>query len=127
MYARRAAENSLPGVCVSQQRYSGYRTMWILVAFDLPTITKRERKTAQAFRKRLIKNGFSMFQLSVYVRHCASRENALVHSKRVKAFLPQAGKVCIFKITDKQFAAMEVFYGSQRKPEPQAPMQLEMF
>ena len=27
-----------------------------------------------------------MFQFSIYVRHCASSENAAVHIKRVKSF-----------------------------------------
>ena len=58
--------------------------MWILVFFDLPTETKAERRTASKFRKSLLNNGFNMFQFSIYLRFCASRENADVHIKRVK-------------------------------------------
>ena len=32
-------------------RFSEYRIMWLLVFFDLPTDTKRERKAAANFRK----------------------------------------------------------------------------
>ena len=53
--------------------------MWILVFFDLPTETKKERKAATLFRSNLIKDGFTMFQFSIYIRHCASRENMEVH------------------------------------------------
>ena len=56
------------------------------------------------FRKNLQRDGFNMFQLSIYARHCASYDNAIVHIKRVKSFLPQYGNVCIMSITDKQFS-----------------------
>ena len=54
-----------------------------------------------------------MFQFSIYVRHCASSENADVHIKRVKSFLPEYGKVGIMCITDKQFGNIELFYGKK--------------
>ena len=66
-------------------RFSEYRVMWVLVLFDLPTETKKDRKVANDFRKKLQKDGFTMFQFSIYIRHCASVENANVHIKRVKA------------------------------------------
>lgn len=108
-------------------RLSEYRVMWVLVLFDLPTDTKKDRKIYTEFRKRLIKDGFTMFQFSIYTRHCASRENADVHIRRVKSFLPNFGKVGIMCITDKQFSEIELFYG--RKPtEVNSPgQQLELF
>lgn len=109
------------------ERFSEYRIMWLLVLFDLPTETKKDRKAHSLFRKNLIKDGFTMFQFSIYIRHCASMENAEVHKKRVKSFLPEFGKVGIICITDKQFGNIELFYGS--KPQlPNAPgQQLELF
>lgn len=108
-------------------RFSEYRIMWILVFFDLPTETKKEKKAYIDFRKSLIKDGFTMFQFSIYVRHCASMENAEVHMKRIRALLPKSGKVGILCITDKQFANIQLFYGE--KPQtPNAPgQQLELF
>ena len=76
-------------------RLSEYRIMWVLVFFDLPTDTKKERKAAADFRKLLIQDGFIMFQFSIYMRHCPSAENAKVHIKRVKSFLPALGQVGI--------------------------------
>ena len=76
-------------------RFSEYRIMWVLVFFDLPTETKKERKLYATFRKQLMADGFTMFQFSIYLRHCPSRENAEVHIKRVKASLPPAGQVGI--------------------------------
>lgn len=41
--------------------------MRILIFFDLPTETAKDRKTYSKFRKFLIKEGFVMMQESVYV------------------------------------------------------------
>jgi CRISPR-associated protein Cas2 len=109
------------------KRLNQYRSMWVLVFFDLPTETITERKVASRFRKNLIKDGFAMFQFSIYMRFCPSRENAAVHIKRTKNGLPKKGKVCIMQITDKQFGMMELFHG-QKEIEPETPsQQLELF
>ena len=101
--------------------------MWILVFFDLPTETKKEKREASQFRKKLLKDGFAMFQFSIYMRFCASRENANVHTKRVKINLPKKGHVGILTITDKQFGMMELFF-SQKEVEAEKPsQQLELF
>lgn len=104
-----------------------YRIMWVFVFFDLPTETKKDRKQAGLFRKRLIGDGFTMFQFSIYLRHCPSRENAQVHIKRVKAFLPPNGHVGILNVTDKQFGMIELFYGKKETEKPDTPQQLELF
>ena len=96
--------------------------MWILVFFDLPTETKAERKIYSTFRKRIMADGFTMFQFSIYIRHCASRENADVHLKRVKQIVPEKGNIGILTITDKQFGAIELYRGKKRE-KPQAPFQ----
>lgn len=108
-------------------RLSEYRIMWVLVFYDLPTETKTERRIASKFRKEITKDGFSMFQFSMYVRHCASRENADVHIKRVKRILPQKGQIAIMCITDKQFGNIELFSGTKAKQKQLEPMQLELF
>lgn len=101
--------------------------MWVLVFFDLPTETAAERKIYAKFRKDILKDGFQMFQFSIYLRHCASRENADVHIKRVKKLLPEKGHVGIMCVTDKQFGQMEIFHG-QKTIQAAAPVQqLEMF
>ena len=108
-------------------RFSEYRIMWVLVFFDLPTETKKERKAYTQFRKKLQDDGFTMFQFSIYMRHCASRENADVHVKRVKALLPEKGYVGILCITDKQFGTMELFYCKKEKAVHTPYQQLELF
>ena len=108
-------------------RFSEYRVMWVLVFFDLPTDTKKERKESADFRKRLLADGFIMFQFSIYMRHCASVENANVHIKRVKSFLPPLGQVGILTITDKQFGSMELFSEKKSADPPTGFLQLELF
>jgi len=108
-------------------RLNQYRVMWVMVLFDLPTETKKDRRNASLFRKRLIKDGFSMFQFSIYLRHCSSRENADVHIKRVKLSLPPLGHVGVMTITDKQFGMMELFYGVKEVDKPGMTQQLELF
>ena len=108
-------------------RFSEYRIMWILVFFDLPTETKKDKKEYMLFRKRLQRDGFTMFQFSIYVRHCASMENAEVHIKRIKSFLPEYGKVGIMCITDKQFGEIEIYHKAKEVKGPSEPQQLELF
>ena len=106
---------------------SGYRCMWIIVLFDLPTDTKKARKQYTDFRKSLLDDGFAMMQYSVYYRHCASNENAEVHQQRVRLSVPPDGEVRVIQFTDKQFARMEVYFGKRRTRTEEAPAQLEMF
>ena len=112
---------------MKSDRFNAYRIMWTLVMYDLPTETKKDRKVAAKFRKDLLKDGFSMFQFSMYVRHSASSDNADVHKRRVKSALPEYGKIGILQITDKQFGQMEIFYGKKVEELPNIPQQLELF
>jgi CRISPR-associated protein Cas2 len=112
---------------MSIQHLNAYRIMWVMVFFDLPTETKKERKAASKFRKDMIKDGFNMFQFSIYLRHCPSRDNAEVHIKRIKRMLPEKGHVGILCVTDKQFGQMEVFIGKKESQKQQESQQLELF
>lgn len=108
-------------------RFSEYRIMWVLILFDLPTETKKQKKQYSDFRKNIMKDGFIMFQFSIYLRHCPSKENADVHIKRVKSFLPPDGNIGILTITDKQFGLMEIFSAAKIKEKRLDPQQLELF
>ncbi|WEK38455.1 MAG: CRISPR-associated endonuclease Cas2 [Candidatus Pseudobacter hemicellulosilyticus] len=101
--------------------------MWLLVFFDLPTDTKKDRKNYALFRKRIQADGFQMFQFSIYLRHCSSKENAEVHLNRVRSILPPKGHVGIMCITDKQFSMMEIFRGKEPMAAPETIQQLELF
>jgi CRISPR-associated protein Cas2 len=104
-----------------------FRNMWVFVFFDLPVETKKQRKQANKFRKELEKDGFSMFQFSIYMRACPSRQNADVHIRRIRNLLPEYGHIGILKITDKQFSNMELFFNKMIKEKPDMPQQLQLF
>lgn len=112
---------------ISYDRISSYQLMWILVMFDLPTETKLQRKSASDFRKYLLSDGFTMFQFSIYVINCASRENTAVHIKRVRKFLPEEGKICIISITERQFREILLYEGTKKTPPLPEAIQLELF
>ena len=101
--------------------------MWVITMFDLPTDTPAERKAYAQFRKRLLDDGFTMMQYSVYMRHCASIENAAVHVQRMGANVPAEGEVRFLTITDNQFGRIRTYVGKKRKKSPLSPSQLELF
>lgn len=86
---------------------SHYRILWVMVLFDLPVSTKPERKAASAFRLHLLDMGFMMVQFSVYMKHCAGKDQADTLSKKIKPKVPIDGNVKILRITDKQFENIE--------------------
>ncbi len=106
---------------------NAYRIMWLFVFFDLPTNTKAERRHAAQFRKSLEKDGFTMMQFSVYVRHCPSKENLAVHINRVRKSMPPAGYTSILSVTDKQYGEIMNFWGKIERAKPETPQQLEFF
>ena len=120
---------------MTEYRLNAYHIMWLFVFFDLPVTTKKEMKAAALFRKNLEKDGFSMMQFSVYIRHCASKESLEVHVKRVKSGLPESGKVSLLCVTDKQYGDIYNFWGKPKsvnkskikKKVFSEPIQLEFF
>ena len=104
-----------------------WRSMWVIAMFDLPTDTPAMRRDYTRFRKELLKDGFVMMQYSVYIRHCASLENARIHEDRMSLRIPPEGEVRFLTITDKQYERIRVFYGKKRKATPPSPVQLELF
>ena len=112
---------------MSEIRLNAYRIMWLFVMFDLPTLTKVDKRNSARFRKDLEKDGFIMHQWSVYIRYCASLESAKLHIKRVRSFTPSKGLVSILTITDKQYADIVNIWGAIEKKKPKTPLQLEIF
>ncbi|MCX6433001.1 MAG: CRISPR-associated endonuclease Cas2 [Actinobacteria bacterium] len=101
--------------------------MWVMVMFDLPVVTKPERKAAARFRADLLDHGFEMAQYSVYVRFCASQSQVSTVAAKVQWSLPTAGRVSLLTFTDKQYERIVSFSGRRESPRKGAPGQLEMF
>lgn len=101
--------------------------MWVMVMFDLPVETQKQRRRYTRFRRNLLQQGFLQLQYSVYARPCPSDENAAVHRMRIEDQIPFEGQVRILMFTDKQFERMEVFHGKIRVATEQPPDQLMLF
>ena len=93
---------------------SGYRLMWVMVLFDLPVITEKERKTATKFRNFLLDNSFEMVQFSVYLRPCPSKEHVERLVKLIEVNMPEEGKVDILSFTDKQYENIVTLRGHSK-------------
>jgi len=106
---------------------SGYRLMWIMVLFDLPVGTKKERKAATGFRNFLLDEGFEMAQFSVYARFTAGKEQAETYTRRIESSLPASGKVHVLYFTDKQYENMKCFRGKEPEPDHKNPEQFALF
>ncbi|SMF72197.1 CRISPR-associated protein, Cas2 family [Azospirillum oryzae] len=98
---------------------SAYRLMWMMVMFDLPTVTKSDQNAANRFRNFLLDEGFEMSQFSVYMRFCAGTPQVEARIGRIRSNLPKRGKVQILTFTDRQYQTM-VCFDTRTKQEPAA-------
>ena len=88
--------------------------MRILVFFDLPTETAKDRKIYSKFRKLLINDGFIMLQESVYAK--LALNNSIVNSikEKIYKYKPAKGIVQLLVITEKQFSSIEYVVGDKK-------------
>ncbi|MFN3749859.1 MAG: CRISPR-associated endonuclease Cas2 [Thiobacillus sp.] len=87
------------------------RFMRMLVFFDLPVVTKAERRAYTVFRRFLLNDGYDMIQFSVYGRILNGADAETKHMKRLVDNLPSAGSVRVLTVTEKQFASMKLLVG----------------
>jgi len=80
------------------------RAMRIILFFDLPTLTSKERKVYRQFRKKLINNGYIMLQESVYSKLVTNYTSCESEIERLKKTKPAEGLVQCLAITEKQYA-----------------------
>lgn len=106
---------------------SEYRGVWVFALFDLPVVTKEERKRATQFRSLLLRLGFEMMQFSVYARYFPREEASETMRKQIRRGLPPAGQVRLLLVTDKQFGKMDVFFGKKQQSAEPPPDQMQLF
>ncbi len=88
--------------------------MRVLIFFDLPVVTEKDRREYRKFRKYLIKNGFLMLQESVY---CKLAQNSTVGDaicENIRKNKPASGLVQLLKVTEKQYAKMDFIVGESK-------------
>ena len=91
--------------------------MRLLVLFDLPVVTKDDRRAYARFHKFLVRDGYDMIQYSVYARICNGAEAVDKHAGRLRANAPPEGSVRYMQITEKQFTDMQVLVGERKTKE----------
>ena len=106
---------------------SGCRLMWILVMFDLPTDTKKQRKAAGDFRNFLLDEGFERSQFSIYARFLNGKEALASRISRIERALPDKGDVQILSLTDRQYRDIVHFSDQGRRRARENPSQLVLF
>lgn len=82
--------------------------MWLMIMYDLPNVTRSEKSYAKKFQKELKKDGFSIFQKSIYIRYCFSDKKSYTHKTRIRKMIKH-GNIAIIELTDIQFESMYVF------------------
>lgn len=88
--------------------------MRVLVMFDLPILTDREKRAYRQFRKLLIKSGFVMMQESIYCKLAQNQTVADGIIENIRKNKPEKGLIQVLKVTEKQYAKMEYIVGDMR-------------
>ncbi|MBQ5960792.1 MAG: CRISPR-associated endonuclease Cas2 [Firmicutes bacterium] len=88
--------------------------MRVLVFFDLPTITGKNKREYRLFRKYLIKSGYIMEQESVYSKLAPNGTVADSLIQNIRKNIPEKGLIQVLKVTEKQYSNMEFVLGNKR-------------
>ena len=91
--------------------------MRLMVFYDLPVVSKPDKRVYARFRKFLLRNGYDMLQFSIYARICNGQEAVTKHMARLSQNLPGKGSVRSMQVTEKQFTDIKVLVGEKRAKE----------
>jgi CRISPR-associated protein Cas2 len=101
--------------------------MRVILFFDLPTVTKKEKKLATKFRQTLLNSSFIMLQWSIYTRYCKNNAGAEQVIESLNHVLPPMGNIRVLKVTEKQFDNIILLLGKKKKQEEIMGDQLILF
>lgn len=109
-----------------------WRAMWLMVSYDLPVGSAKERREETRFRKFLEREGYLRIHFSVYARFCGSAQALNGSKDRVRRCIPDRGHVMMIEFTDGQWGRIQhVHKGNYRTPDPDTeqarPVQLKLF
>lgn len=92
-----------------------YRFMRVMVMFDLPILTAKERREYARFRRYLLKSGFQMIQESVYGKICLNGSGVRSTTDSIKANKPSGGLVQVLTVTERQYSRMIYIVGEPKR------------
>lgn len=81
----------------------GGRFMRIMLFFDLPMVSGKEKKIYRNFVKFLTNEGYIRIQYSLFCKLCINADSAQTEVKRVKENTPEQGDVRLLIISEGQF------------------------
>lgn len=85
--------------------------MRMMVFFDLPVVSKADRRAYTLFRRFLLNDGYDMIQYSIYGRILNGTDAEEKHMKRLIGNLPATGSIRVLTVTEKQYASMKILVG----------------
>lgn len=88
--------------------------MRLLIFFDLPVETSKNRREYTRFHKFLIKNGFIMMQKSVYSKLVINNVTSSAVREKISKNLPPEGIIELLEVTENQFAKIEYLVGEKQ-------------
>lgn len=94
-----------------------YNFMRLILFYDLPMITKKEKRIYTHFRKYLIQNGYMMMQFSVYCKIFNNRDAAINHMLILKRSVPDRGQIRLMLITEQQYSKIDIIVGGKSRQE----------
>lgn len=95
--------------------------MRLIVFFDLPMVTKAEKREYVQFRRFLLNDGYDMIQFSVYGRILNGKDAEAKHLARLADNLPPAGSIRCMSVTEKQYAGIKLLVGLPLFQEEKVP------
>ena len=88
--------------------------MRLLVFFDLPVLTVKQRRDYSKFRTALIKDGFIMLQESIYSKLLLNPTAVEFEKQFIRNNKPDEGLIQILTVTEKQFSRIEYILGDEK-------------
>lgn len=89
--------------------------MRLMIIFDLPVATSKDRRNYRRFRRALIDEGFLMIQYSVYARVCKTKKSAAYMEQRIATVKPPTGTVQTLMVTEAQYQSMHFMVGTEKQ------------
>lgn len=87
--------------------------MRVMVFFDLPVLTSKQRRAYRQFRNYLITSGFLMMQESVYCKLVLNSTALTSVIENLNRNKPEEGLIQVLTITEKQFSKIEYIVGNK--------------
>ena len=89
--------------------------MRLMLFFDLPMVTDKDRREYTRFHKYLLRNGFIMMQKSVYTKLVINNVTSEAIKNHLRNNLPKSGTVELLEITENQFSKIEYLVGEEQQ------------